>query len=936
LGSGTINAQGAVVTGTPSATLAGGGGGAGGTVIVQTAISGGTTFSGININANGASALSAAVNAGGAGGGGGGRILLSQTASAPVVTGITSDGGTGGNTNGTDGATGGSTTLITGIDPVATSPGVKPAYICAQSSTVPVTISHVHTRSEGNELVVDFSVASEAGTQGYRVLADLDDKLRVEVGSVNSRAIDSLKEINYSVRTRAIGASAIWIEELSVQGKSTAYGPYPIGRAIGERGLATSLNWSAVAAEQASFRAAQRTLRRGAGSNVAELSVSTSAWVELSAAELASFGISGKDVLISQGSRSVPTRVKLDAANQLQSIGFYAQAISDSIYTKTAVYRIEAGNGLALTLEGNSASGGVSSVSSERRFDDNVLYTFAAPGEDPWFMARSLRNTPANVAFALNDFAADSTASVRIDYFGGLNYDGTDPDHHVQFAINGQVIGSDIFDGLSARSRTFNVPVGALRAGNNTLDAVLINDTGYAFDIVNIEGFTLKYVRTAQAVNNRLDMIVNALPSDTLFGNGFEDGAVRSADTSRSTVRISGISADAVVLRERNGVISHIADTNGALSVNANVGDRLIVSPVTRPSLMAAAVINGDPMSGNASYVIISHPSFISGLSSFVAAKQAQGFSTRVVDVEAIYRYYNAGVVDPNAISAAIRTAKNNGATHVLLVGGDTYDYFNVLGVNSVSFIPTHYRRTDSLISFAPADSVYADTDGNGAPDLLLGRWPVRTQAELSAVVAKTIAYQNLNRAVAVNDRSLNGESYNAARAPIASLLGTQWTTAEVDLDQYPSGQAPAARTEIVNRLQGASLLTYFGHSAPSAWSREGLITANQVYGGLFTPVNNSFAAVQYGCWATYFVEPTSSTVAHGLLLQAKGAALVMGATALTGSESDVVFINALTPRLGNQSFGEAFKQSVIELNDRGVHRDIVIGGTVLGDPSLR
>jgi hypothetical protein len=579
----------------------------------------------------------------------------------------------------------------------------------------------------------------------------------------------------------------------------------------------------------------------------------------------------------------------------------------------------------------------VASVSSERRFDENKLYTFAAPGEDPWFMARSMRNAAANVGFALNDFAGDSNATVSIDYYGGINYEGDAPDHHVQFAINGQVIGSDIFDGLTARSRSFNVPAGALRTGANTLDVVLINDTGYAFDIVNIEGFTVKYQRTTSAVNNRLDLLVNALPSDSLFGNGFEEGATRANDAARSnTVRINGITADSVVLRQRAGVISHVADTSSAISVSANVGDRLIVSPVTRPSLTAAPAINGDPMSGNATYVIISHPSFIDGLTSFTAAKQAQGFTTKVVDVEAIYRYYNAGVIDPNAISAAIRTAKTNGATHVLLVGGDTYDYFNILGVNSVSFIPTHYRRTDSLISFAPADSVYADTDGNGAPDVLLGRWPVRTQAELSAISAKTIAYQNLNRAVAVNDRSLNGEAYNSSRAPISTLLGTQWTTAEVDLDQYPSGQAPAARAEIVTRMQGASLLTYFGHSAPSAWSREGLITANQVYNGLFTPVSNSFAAVQYGCWATYFVEPTSSTVAHGLLLQPNGAALVMGATALTGSESDVVFINAITPRLGTQSFGEAFKQSVGELNDIGLHRDIVVGGAVLGDPSLR
>ena len=143
-----------------------------------------------------------------------------------------------------------------------------------------------------------------------------------------------------------------------------------------------------------------------------------------------------------------------------------------------------------------------------------------------------------------------------------------------------------------------------------------------------------------------------------------------------------------------------------------------------------------------------------------------------MVDVEALYRYYNAGVADPAAISLAIKSAQKLGVTNVLLVGGDTYDYLNVLGINSVSFVPTHYRRTDAIVNFAPADSVYADTDGNGSPNVALGRWPVRTNAELQAVIAKTLSYQNSRKAVLVNDRALNGERYSQVVAPFAALLG--------------------------------------------------------------------------------------------------------------------------------------------------------------------
>jgi Peptidase family C25 len=311
----------------------------------------------------------------------------------------------------------------------------------------------------------------------------------------------------------------------------------------------------------------------------------------------------------------------------------------------------------------------------------------------------------------------------------------------------------------------------------------------------------------------------------------------------------------------------------------------------------------------------------------------------KVVDVEAIYRYYSAGVIDPAAIQLAIRRAKKDfGTSHVLLVGGDSYDYQNVLGINSVSFIPTNYRRTGAIIAFAPSDAVYGDTDGNGSADVAIGRWPVRTNSELIAVMAKSLSYQSTDKALFISDRSLNGISYASQSAPLTNLLGQNWASNQLSLDSYAPGQAATARADIVSNLSsGTTLLSYFGHSAPSSWSREGLITANLVAGGLFNTVNQPFATVQLGCWGTYFVEPTASTVAHQMLLMPKGAALVLGSSALTESASDLALANALLPRLGTSSFGEALMQSQQTiLSTLPDAKDVILGGTLLGDPALR
>jgi len=233
---------------------------------------------------------------------------------------------------------------------------------------------------------------------------------------------------------------------------------------------------------------------------------------------------------------------------------------------------------------------------------------------------------------------------------------------------------------------------------------------------------------------------------------------------------------------------------------------------------------------------------------------------------------------------------------------------------------------------------VYADTDGDGKPNVAVGRWPVRTTAELNAIIAKTLNYESTKKALFISDRSLNGVSFASEVTPLASLLSKDWTVNQLSLDSYLPGQAATARADIVNALnQGVSLFSYYGHSAPSSWSREGLITANQVNGGLFSSTNQAFATLQLGCWGTYFVEPTSTTVAHSMLLMPKGAALVLGASSLTESSSDLALANGVLPRIATESFGVALMRTQQELATANMGAaDVVLGGTLLGDPSLR
>jgi len=955
-------------------TGGGGGGGAGGTIVLLTNLSGATTYAAVQVRVNGGNGGNAGVGNGNAdlrgpgGGGGAGRTYISRignNGSAPVTAG----GGLSGVTDFTpvnqsqtyNAVPGNNYNEQSNLNAYNSVPGAKPQFICA-GGTVPVTLSNVDVKEVGGDLVVNFNTAAEAGTLGFRVLADIGKgvQARVEIGSAASKTIDSLKEQSYSVRARNPGADQVWIEESSVDGKATLYGPYKVGSSVGEVGLAQPLNWAAVNEEQLSFRAAQGVAMRGLNSNSAEVRVSSDGWVRISQEQLFAAGVNlfgqpVENIAVRLGSVTVPARVSLGAKafGAGSTIEFFAKAVQNSLYTTTSVYRIEAGPGLAMSeidarTKGAGADVEVLNAPGALMLDNNTTYSFSSPLADPWFSFRALRSggSPVGVgslSFTIKDRLVPSvnTASVAetltVNFWGGLEYAGATPDHHAVFFLNGVRLGEVMFDGFTAGTKHFNLPAGALQSGTNTFTVNLPNTTGFANDIVNIESVQVGYVRSLIAVDDHLRI---ELPASS------NAAPIKGEAPASSTFVIKGLSGQRVaVVLERAGVSSWLntdAVAAGSLRVklNAQAGDQLVVLPINTSVTPIAVAPLADPIAGGkASYLVISHPSFIPNLGSFVAAKQQQGFTVKVVDVEAIYRHNSAGVVDPAAIQLAIRRAQSTlGTTHVLLVGGDTYDYQNVLGVNSVSFIPTNYRRTGPIIAFAPSDAVYADTDGDGKPNVAVGRWPVRTTAELNAIIAKTLNYESTKKALFISDRSLNGVSFASEVTPLASLLSKDWTVNQLSLDSYLPGQAATARADIVNALnQGVSLFSYYGHSAPSSWSREGLITANQVNGGLFSSTNQAFATLQLGCWGTYFVEPTSTTVAHSMLLMPKGAALVLGASSLTESSSDLALANGVLPRIATESFGVALMRTQQELATANMGAaDVVLGGTLLGDPSLR
>src|SRR6056297_779224 len=257
-----------------------------------------------------------------------------------------------------------------------------------------------------------------------------------------------------------------------------------------------------------------------------------------------------------------------------------------------------------------------------------------------------------------------------------------------------------------------------------------------------------------------------------------------------------------------------------------------------------------DPLAGvQADFLVIAHPAFLPlsdseahPLNEYVAAREAEGWRVETFDVQAIQQAYGWGMPLPQAVTRFLAEAdRRMSYEHVLLVGGDSYDYTDNLGLGSISFIPTVYAPT-RLIPHTPADALLADLDGDGMADKGIGRWPVRSVEDLSSVVTKTLDWRGMqgrNDAVWVTDSEDSRQSSFTAQAErmMEPLLAAQWPEQSLDrvyFDQVVPepglSLAEAARDDLFRKLRAGKALTGFvGHGAPSMWTFQGLLSPDDL-----------------------------------------------------------------------------------------------------------
>ncbi|MBL0041437.1 MAG: hypothetical protein IPP28_10440 [Xanthomonadales bacterium] len=800
---------------------------------------------------------------------------------------------------------------------------------------------------------MNFATAIEAAHSGFFIETKQGGEWKTARFVPGSEGPTPLQRRDYSVTLKGNFGGEYRLVELDSQGGKRVHGPYRVGRNYGDAHPAAyrSIDWKSAAAEWRSSEAALNKSRSvalatmskaatpGVSRPLAEIEVSEPGVVRVRAAELRALGVSidsidTGDYALIRGHDAVPLYTSRSGGTLADSdyIEFVADFVP-TLYTRSAVYQLRADKARSsrVTIRNanvpNSGRAPAFHIAT-RSFETNRTYSFSAPTADPFYDARILAyGRPASYAKQISLdrlYAQGGDVQVKTTLWGGADFPAS-PDHHAVISINGVQVADERFDGTDAAVVQASLPAASLAAGALSLKIDLPFDNGQIFDLVNYDRLDVTYPRQLVMDQGKLDFELDA-DIVSVGDAGSADVSAYAFDGNKLT-------------RLRTSVVCTTAAAAPCTVRFAGLPGlkRYVIGNATAAQsrrALRAAPADANLFAGDADLLIVSHAQFRSVAERLADARRGEGLTVDVVDVADVYRQFGNGSPDPAAIRSYLAEAKQRRLTqYVVLFGGDTYDYHNNLGYATISHIPSSYVAYDKISRFVPSDADVVDFDRDLVPDLAIGRLPARTSAEANAMVDKILAHDRMpgfNRVTMVADRG----AFAQKSAVMAALIPADISVESLNLDT--STVVNLRNAMLADLAEGIDVINYVGHSSPTQWSFENILTTGQV-ASINAP--RPFIASQLGCWNAYYVDPRYDNVSRAMLASPTAAAAAVGPTGLADDVAEEVFAQHFFPRLhgGSARIGDAVldaKQAMRAQGDRPI--DIQLGVNLLGDPSMR
>ncbi|MET0553396.1 MAG: C25 family cysteine peptidase [Vicinamibacteria bacterium] len=363
-------------------------------------------------------------------------------------------------------------------------------------------------------------------------------------------------------------------------------------------------------------------------------------------------------------------------------------------------------------------------------------------------------------------------------------------------------------------------------------------------------------------------------------------------------------------------------------------------SPVKGQTAQVARVVAYDPRLPrleDVDYLVVTHQDFAAAAERLAGLHQREGLQTAVVDVARAYDALAGGAVEATAVRGMLgRLPVRKDPPAAVLFGDDTLDPRDYLGLGSVAYVPT-LSGWDGQFGRVASENRYADQDGDGSPDLAIGRLPADSAAAAGILVDKiergSPAFgPDARQVVAVDDQGPSDLSFEGLGERVVPTLPLE----HVKFAQVSSGIENARAALLEGWRSEPLVVQYFGHGGADTWADERLLTnADAASLDGIGPAPFVFTWTCQAQWYQYHLGPS---VNESLLLVPNGGALVtVGPSGISDPGLQSQLAEGVLRRLARgATIGQAVREAKAELVSQTPDaRGVVEGFTLLGDPAL-
>ena len=744
-----------------------------------------------------------------------------------------------------------------------------------------------------------------------------------------------------------------WIEDIDLSGRTTSHGPFPVQPAPAGQTLppgkgnspslgaindpATAPDYGAQVQPKAGPVAAtnarlslQSTL---ASAQAVKLSVKQAGWYHVEQSELVADGLSASvdphRLQLFVDGQEVPIIVTGDADGKFDpgdAIEFYGIGI-DSPSTDSHIYWLTEGteNGKRIAKvppPARQAQPGASAFSFTVERRDKVVYFPALKngGGEKFFGPLIYDAQPVDQLLTIQSVAASGSGATLEVSLQGF----TQTDHSVRVVFNGTELGTVAFSGMAKAVAQYSIPQSALKEGANQVQ--FIGPSGFN-DMSLVEYARLTYTHSNTADSNTLRLSVAGRFLSTI--GGFASPAVRVIDVTVPNIPWE-LTVD--VKKDASGFYTATVAAPGK-------GPRTLLAFTPDQQKKPAAMVLNQPSSWRyefnaADYVVVTRKDLIDSLAPLASQRRSQGLATVVVDIEDVYDEFSFGNKTPQALKDFLSYSRSNWSTaprFVLLAGDATYDPKNYLGVGDFDLVPT--KLVEMLFNETATDDWFVDADGDGVPDVAIGRLPVRTTNEAAALVSKIVVYDRSTpsaRVMLIADTN-QGYDFESANQQLKSLIPSKLTVADIRRGQQGDSTARSQLLEGFN--QGQKVVNYYGHGSTRVWANAPLLTASDASG--FTNQGALSLVSAMTCLSGYFQDPSIESLGEALLKAQGGAVAVWASSGMTDASAQVRMSQEAIKQLMSSpdlTIGEATARAKAATTDADVRRTWIL----LGDPATK